>query len=381
MKKKPSDPSTTPENSLSRRDAILGISMIPALATIACGDGAGPGGGSGGSPGSGGAGSGGAGSLGTGGLPASGGQGSGGAPLATGGSPTASGGAPSGGAPGSGGVGTGGALGTGGADNFTFAPIGEWEEVPVCIPSYSDGAGQGPFMIHELEVSGDESMYRQDIRGRYNPAAEPGVELQLHLRILDGSEDGCSTVPVQDVEVYVWNTDAQGYYSGFGTRGTSREQNPDNQYAGVPNSSDLDTVDNDRFCRGVQLTTADGIASFRTIFPGWYNGRDVHIHVLLLKKDSTSMGRADYSGSQHYLTTQFYFDPELTDEVHKSTQPYLRRTEGSLASTYAGAMAADEGGNSGIHAAATFESGIVIAKINILLDPSMSLTSQNNSKP
>jgi protocatechuate 3,4-dioxygenase beta subunit len=280
-----------------------------------------------------------------------------------------------------GGAGVGGTPGTGGAGNFTFAPIGDWEDVPTCMPSYSDGAGQGPFMIHELEVAGDESMYRQDIRGRYNPQAEPGVEMQLHLRILDGSADGCGQMPVKDVEVYVWNTDAQGYYSGFGTRGQSTEQNPDSPYAGVPNQNDLDTVDNDRFCRGVQLTGDDGVVSFRSIFPGWYNGRDVHIHVLLLKKDSTSKGRATYTGSEHYLTTQFYFDPDLTDEVHKSTQPYLRRTEGALATTYTGAIAADEGGNSGIHADAVFENGIVVAKINILVDPSMSLTSTNNPRP
>jgi len=380
-KKKSSDQASTPETALSRRDAILGISMIPAFATIACGDGTGTGGGSGGTPGSGGSlGTGGVGSggtLGGGGSPGAGGQATGGT-TPSGGS-VSTGGVATGGVA-SGGAGTGGSLGTGGAGNFTFAPLGDWAEVPVCMPSYSDGAGQGPFMLHELEVDEDISLYRQDIRGRYNTDAEPGVELQLHLRILDGSEDGCNTVPVKDVEVYVWNTDAQGFYSGFGTRGTNTEQNPDSMYAGVPSKDDLDTVDNDRFCRGVQLSDENGIVSFRTIFPGWYNGRDVHIHVLLLHKGSTSKGRTDYSGSEHYLTTQFYFDPELTDAVHKSAQPYLRRTEGALASVYTGAIAADEGTNSGIHAAATFEGGIVVAQLNVLLNPTQSLTYPANGK-
>lgn len=379
MKKTRQDQPSTSETAISRRVALLGISgMIPALANLACGDGPGVSGGSGGSVGSGGVGSGGAGSGGAGAL------GSGG--LGSGGGTSGSGGAASGGAPGSGGAGTvgaGGALGTGGGGSFTFTPIGEWDAVPVCQASYSDRAGQGPFMIHELEVAGDVSIHRQDLRGQYDPEAEAGVEMQLHLRILDGSSGTCSDVPVPDVEVYVWNTDAQGYYSGFGTRGESNEQKPDVPYGQTfePGSDDLDPVDQDRFCRGVQLTGQDGVVSFRTIFPGWYNGRDVHIHVLLLKKDSQSMGRMDYAGTQHYLTTQFYFEPELVDQVHKSAQPYLRRTEGSLASTYEEAKLGNEAGNSGIRADAVFEGGIVVAKLNVLVNPAQSLTYPDNGRP
>ena len=180
----------------------------------------------------------------------------------------------------------------------------------------------------------DISLFRQDIRGRYNMDAEPGIEMQLHLRILD-STDGCTPVP--DVDVYIWHTDAQGYYSGFGNPG---DQKPDMPYAGVPNQNDLDN--SDRFCRGVQTTDADGVVSFRSIYPGWYNGRDLHIHFVALKKGSTALGRVNYTKmntqNNWLFTTQFYFDPELSASIHETYEPYKRRTsiaayEGAIAQT------------------------------------------------
>ena len=31
--------------------------------------------------------------------------------------------------------------------------------------------------------------------------------------------------------------------------------------------------------RGIQRTNAQGVATFETVYPGWYQGRTVHIHV------------------------------------------------------------------------------------------------------
>jgi protocatechuate 3,4-dioxygenase beta subunit len=239
--------------------------------------------------------------------------------------------------------------------------VPSWDDVPTCDASRTDGAGQGPFFIHNEEKEDDIELFRQDIRGQYNPQAEEGTEMHLHLRILDTTSDACNAAPVGDVEVYIWHTDPQGYYSGFGNPG---DQKPDEPYAGVPNQNDLDNTD--RFCRGAAVTDANGVVSFKSYFPGWYNGRDLHIHLVVLKKGSASRGRQTYSGGDHLFTTQFYFDPEFSDQIHKASEPYLRRT---TLSAYTGAIQADEQGNSNLHAKASLEGGVVVAQMQILLDP------------
>jgi protocatechuate 3,4-dioxygenase beta subunit len=236
-----------------------------------------------------------------------------------------------------------------------------WDGVPACTASSTDGAGQGPFFIHNRERADDIDIFRQDIRGRYRQDAEPGTEMQLHLRILEAGAANCDASPVAGVEVYVWHTDAQGFYSGFGEPG---EQQPDLPYRGRPNQNDLDNTD--RFCRGAGLTDANGVVSFRSIFPGWYNGRDVHIHLMVLRPGSEARGRQTYRGGEHVFTSQFYFEPDLIDRVHKASEPYRRRT---VLDAYAGSILGDERNSSGLRARASFDGEVVLAQMQILLDP------------
>lgn len=239
-----------------------------------------------------------------------------------------------------------------------------WDGVPGCTPSATDRAGQGPFFIHDGERDDDVSLYRQDIRGRYNPDAEPGTEMQLHLRVLAAGGTGCGAAPLRDVEVYVWHVDAQGFYSGFGEPG---EQQPDQVYRFRPSQNDLDN--NARFCRGAGVSDANGVVSFRSIFPGWYNGRDVHVHLMVLKRGSGARGRNWYRGGDHLYTTQLYFEPALIDQVHKASEPYLRRTAHPA---YAGLILGDERGSSGLRMKAGLKGGIVTAQMQLVIDPQRS---------
>ncbi len=370
MSTKPGTTDTTEAKSLSRRQLLEGLSALAATSACGSNDSSSPRAAAG--AGTGGAGTGGVavsgGASASGGAPAGGASTSGGAPA---GGASASGGATAGGAGGgSGGAGVAGAGGSTGGS--LVAP--PFDNVPMCTASRTDAAGQGPFFIHELEKDNDVSLIRQDIRGRYHDAAEPGVEMHLHLRVLASTSTSCNQTPVPGVDVYIWHTDAQGYYSGFGTRGGADEQKPDAPYAGTPSSQQLENTD--RFCRGVQTTNTDGIVSFRTIFPGWYNGRDLHIHFVAFKQGSMSAGRISYNASNSngkwLFTTQFYFDPSFSRSVHEKNAPYLART---TLSAYAGAMAADEPGNSALHAKASLSGdnagvgGIVTAQMQILLDP------------
>jgi protocatechuate 3,4-dioxygenase beta subunit len=71
-----------------------------------------------------------------------------------------------------------------------------------------------------------------------------------------------------------------------------------------------------KFFRGYQITDERGEARFVTIYPGWYEGRTVHIHF----KIRTSSARPQ----AFEFTSQMYFDDGLTDRVH-ADPPYAAR--------------------------------------------------------
>ena len=128
---------------------------------------------------------------------------------------------------------------------------------------------EGPFYF-------DADKVRRDIRDGHD-----GTTLRLALRVRDSA---CEPIP--DAVVDIWHCDAGGAYS--------EEADP--------------------FLRGVQVTNSEGIAEFTTIYPGWYQGRTVHIHAKVHLDAST------------VLTTQLFFDDAVTDRVF-ARAPYDSRGE------------------------------------------------------
>ena len=128
---------------------------------------------------------------------------------------------------------------------------------------------EGPFYLDINDV-------RQDItEGR------AGSPLALHVTVVDSTS--CS--PIKDAAVDIWHCDAGGEYSGVqGSSGTT-------------------------FLRGTQLTDANGTVAFNTIYPGWYQGRAVHIHMKVHVNNSV------------VHTGQLFFDDTLSDSVFASS-PY-----------------------------------------------------------
>jgi protocatechuate 3,4-dioxygenase beta subunit len=133
---------------------------------------------------------------------------------------------------------------------------------------------EGPYYLD------DHKIRRNVTEGR------PGVALALRLTVVDVS----SCKPIKGAAVEIWHCDAGGVYSG---------------------TSVQDTED-DRFLRGIQRTDAKGLALFRTIYPGWYQGRTVHIHTMV------------HIGGNVVHTGQLYFVDALTDTVYKRS-PYSAR--------------------------------------------------------
>jgi hypothetical protein len=104
------------------------------------------------------------------------------------------------------------------------------------------------------------NLVREDIT-----EGKPGVPLRLRLAVVDVTND-CA--PLGNAAVDIWHCDAQGFYSGVsGNPGGGADPE-----AGA--GAEAGT-----FLRGIQLTGEDGIAEFDTIYPGWYSGRTVHIHM------------------------------------------------------------------------------------------------------
>ena len=115
---------------------------------------------------------------------------------------------------------------------------------------------------------------------------KPGVALTLRLFVVNVS----SCKPIKGASVEIWHCDASGVYSGTAQQGT----------------------ESDRFLRGVQRTDANGLAIFRTIYPGWYQGRTVHIHTKV------------HVGGNVVHTGQLYFADSATDTVY-ARSPYSSR--------------------------------------------------------
>jgi hypothetical protein len=90
--------------------------------------------------------------------------------------------------------------------------------------------------------------------------------------------------------------------SGGGSGGTS-----DGSYSS--GDSEATTTDDGTYLRGAQVADRNGVVQFTTIYPGWYRGRTVHIHLKLHIDRKTA------------VTTQLYFDETVNDAVF-ATSPY-----------------------------------------------------------
>jgi protocatechuate 3,4-dioxygenase beta subunit len=69
------------------------------------------------------------------------------------------------------------------------------------------------------------------------------------------------------------------------------------------------------------VTDAQGRAHFVTIYPGWYEGRTVHIHFKVRSPSAEQRG--------FELTSQLYFDDSFSDHVF-ARPPYAGRGARSM---------------------------------------------------
>ncbi|MFD4626393.1 intradiol ring-cleavage dioxygenase [Streptomyces sp. NPDC058475] len=149
---------------------------------------------------------------------------------------------------------------------------------------------EGPYYL-------DGQLVRSDIT-----EGKAGIPLKLTLTVVD--DDTCA--PLDNALVEIWHCDALGEYSGFvGGNGHSEP-------------------DDGTFLRGGVLTGTDGVAKITTIYPGWYRGRCIHIH-LKVHTGVTLTSDGSFTGGQELHTGQLFFSETVTTAVARIS-PYSTNT-------------------------------------------------------
>jgi protocatechuate 3,4-dioxygenase beta subunit len=169
-------------------------------------------------------------------------------------------------------AGAAGLAGLRAAEEAGAGPVGVASGLISCV--LAPEQTEGPYYV-------DDAALRRDVR-----EGRPGVLLTLRLTVVNAS----SCKPIKGAAVEIWHCDAGGVYSATSVQGT----------------------DDERFLRGVQRTDARGVAIFKTVYPGWYQGRTVHIHTMV------------HIGGNVVHTGQLYFADAVTDAVYKRS-PYSAR--------------------------------------------------------
>ena len=154
-------------------------------------------------------------------------------------------------------------------DNGTSSTTGS------CVVAAEETAGPYP---DRLGMISNQAFLRQDIT-----EGKSGLPLTLTLTIVNIRQ---SCAAVSNASVEIWQCDAAGHYSEYAQQG----------YDGTGQT----------FLRGVQVTNSAGVATFRTICPGWYMGRATHIHVQVFVNGAV------------VKTTQVAFPENVTAGVYRT---------------------------------------------------------------
>jgi len=146
-------------------------------------------------------------------------------------------------------------------------------------PTLTAQTTEGPYYF-------DPGLVRADIT-----EGTPGVPLAVRFAIVD--ETGA---PFAGARVDIWHCNAEGFYSGYASQGENRRADMRGR----------------TFLRGTQATGADGVATFSTIYPGWYPGRTTHIHFKV------------FHGARNVLTCQFFLPDALSEFLYTQVPAYRR---------------------------------------------------------
>jgi protocatechuate 3,4-dioxygenase beta subunit len=198
------------------------------------------------------------------------------------------------------------------------SPVGSQ---PACV--LAPELTEGPYYL-------DYELFRRDITEH-----KDGVPLLLRATIVNAA----TCAPIPHAALDIWHCDALGEYSGYTALGIGGANGggPGGPGGGTPppdspppsgpppggGGGHAEPSDKLTFLRGVQTSDRHGVVELRTLYPGWYLGRAIHIHAKVHLGGKASGGK--YSGGHVAHTGQFFFEEKVSEEVAK-LQPYAINT-------------------------------------------------------
>ncbi|EJD00727.1 aromatic compound dioxygenase [Fomitiporia mediterranea MF3/22] len=149
---------------------------------------------------------------------------------------------------------------------------------------------EGPYYVNN-------ELVRQDL-----VEDQKGVLLRLDIGVIDTAS--CESVP--DALVEIWSANATGFYGAFEA----------NTLGGPTMSS------NATWLRGGFPTDDSGTVELTTIYPGFYSGRTIHVHLMVHTdwEQSSNGTLISHAGSLKHIG-QLFFDESWNDQV-LSLEPY-----------------------------------------------------------
>ncbi|KAE8147617.1 aromatic compound dioxygenase [Aspergillus avenaceus] len=195
----------------------------------------------------------------------------------------------------------------------TEAPYYETFQNDTCV--LTPEVTQGPYVWPRSQT------LRQDMSEN-----QPGIPLWLDVGVLD--METCEPLP--NALLDFWHCNETGSYSSF--TGLS----PNIDFAVLlkemkMNISDFEIgvtdvhTDDTTFLRGMWPTNKEGLMEIKTIFPGFYTGRSIHIHVQV-HTDWHIRSNGTLIASNTVNTGQIYFEEKLSQKI-MSVEPYASHTE------------------------------------------------------
>lgn len=147
----------------------------------------------------------------------------------------------------------------------------------------------GPYFTDDSATAYNRSDIRSNIDGS---SVQSGIPLTLHVYVYD-FDNSCA--PYVGSQVDIWHCNASGIYSNEAVESTLGQT----------------------WLRGYQLTDTNGAVTFKTIIPGWYQGRTTHIHLRVRSTYSNASSTSDGTN-----TTQLFFPQATMDTIYTTVSPY-----------------------------------------------------------